>query len=95
MISVFILKTFRAYKCAAPTLANDGNRYTPTSMFQGLKNVLLYFIWYVVLTGGRAPSPFLGALHFAPSETESGQLVKGPASLKIDKLEGLTERIRI
>lgn len=37
----------------------------------------------------------LGTLHFAPSETESGQLVKGPASLKIDKLEGLTERIRI
>lgn len=40
-------------------------------------------------------TPRLGALHFAPSETESGQLVKGPASLKIDKLEGLTERIRI
>lgn len=36
-----------------------------------------------------------GTLRFAPSETESGQLVKGPASLKIDKLEGLTERIRI
>lgn len=40
-------------------------------------------------------APILGTLHFAPSETESGQLVKGPASLKIDKLEGLTERIRI
>lgn len=39
--------------------------------------------------------PILGTLHFAPSETESGQLVKGPASLKIDKLEGLTETIRI
>lgn len=37
----------------------------------------------------------MAVLHFAPSETESGQLVKGPASLKIDKLEGLTERIRI
>lgn len=40
-------------------------------------------------------APILGTLHFAPSETESGQLVKGPASLKIDKLEGLTETIRI
>lgn len=40
-------------------------------------------------------APILGILHLAPSETESGQLVKGPASLKIDKLEGLTERIRI
>lgn len=42
-----------------------------------------------------SPSPHMAVLHFAPSETESGQLVKGPASLKIDKLEGLTKRIRI
>lgn len=40
-------------------------------------------------------APILVALHFAPSGTESGQLVKGPASLKLTKLEGLTERIRI
>lgn len=51
-----------------------------------------------LLTGGKTPFPFspiMGALQFAPSETESGQLVKGPASLQIDKLEGLTKRIRI
>lgn len=37
-----------------------------------------------LLTRGKTPFPFspiVGALQFAPSETESGQLVKGPASL--------------
>lgn len=38
----------------------------------------------VLLMRGKTPFPFspiVGALQFAPSETESGQLVKGPASL--------------
>lgn len=55
----------------------------------------LFFLWCQQEVEPLPFAPILGTLHFAPSETESGQLVKGPASLKIDKLEGLTERIRI
>lgn len=60
-----------------------------------LRKGLLFFLRRYQEVEPLPFAPILGTLHFAPSETESGQLVKGPASLKIDKLEGLTERIRI
>lgn len=58
--------------------------------------ILSFFLLRWSLEAEPLPfAPILVALHFAPSGTESGQLVKGPASLKLTKLEGLTERIRI